>query len=176
MSGLRPGGSGDKNPDYDAAHNAALRFLAVRPRSIEEVRRRLQRRHTYEVIDKVISALATHGLLDDAAYARQWREYRERSRPRGKALLRHELLRRGISSDTAATALDGFDAAGNAYRAGRSLAFRLQGSDYPKFRQRIWSHLQRRGFESCIIAETVTRLWQELADPLNSDENAYDEK
>ena len=165
-------GGGDKNRGYDAARNAAFRFLAARPRSTEEVRRRLQRRHAADVVDRVISALTNQGFLDDAAYARQWREYRERSRPRGQSLLRHELLSRGISRDTAAAALDDFDGAANAYRAGRKIAFRLQGSDYPKFRQRLWSHLQRRGFESDVISETITTLWRELADPLHRDEDA----
>lgn len=168
-----PGVGGvDKNRDYDAARNTALRFLTARPRSTEEVRRRLQRHHTTDVVDKVISALTNQGFLDDAAYARQWREYRERSRPRGQSLLRNELLSRGISRDIAAEALDDFDAAANAYRAGRKIAFRLQGSDYPKFRRRLWSHLQRRGFESDVITEAITTLWRELADSLHCDEDA----
>ena len=168
------GSVGDKSRDYDVARNTALRFLAARPRSTEEVRRRLQRRHTTDVVDKVILVLTDQGLLDDVAYSRQWREYRERSRPRGKALLRQELLRRGISPDTAAEALDGFDSADNAYRAGRRAALRLQGSGYSNFQQRLWSHLQRRGFESDVIAETIATLWRELADSLHRDEDADD--
>ncbi len=89
-------------------------------------------------------------------------------------MLRHELLSRGISPDTAAEALDDFDAAANAYRAGRKAALKLQGYDYPKFRQRIWSHLQRRGFESHVISESVARLWRELSDPLHSDKDTDD--
>ena len=168
------GGIGDKHQEYDAARNAALRFLSARPRSTAEVRRRLQRRYAVEVVDRVISVLVDQGLLDDAAYAKQWREYRERSRPRGKELLRQELLRRGISPDTATEALDGFDTAGNAYRAGRSAALKLQGYDYSKFQQRLWSHLQRRGFESDVISESVARLWRELSDPLYSDKDTDD--
>ena len=62
-------------------------------------------------------------------------------------------------------ALAGFDAADNAYRAAITPAQRLTGSDYPQFRRRLWSHLQRRGFDHSVISDVVARLWQELADP-----------
>jgi regulatory protein len=144
-----------------------LRLLGYRGRSEAEVRRRLGPRYDVQTIERVITSLTEQGYLDDAAFAAQWRSSRERRRPRGKSLLRQELRGKGIPDETIKEALEDFDGLGNAYRAGQSLASRLAGGDFTKFRQRLWSLLQRRGFEGSVIRETVQTLWQELANPLN---------
>ena len=160
-------GAVDRNFDYLAARSAAMRLLGYRGRSEAEVRRRLSPRYDSQVVDRVITSLTQQGYLDDAAFARQWRSNRERRRPRGQRLLRQELLGKGVPEDTIREALEDFDGPGNAYRAGHSLASRLAGSGFVQFRQRLWSHLQRRGFDGSVIGEAVQTLWQELADPLN---------
>ncbi|MBQ12681.1 MAG: hypothetical protein CMJ45_14170 [Planctomyces sp.] len=161
-------GASERNTNYLAARSTALRLLGYRGRSEAEVRRRLAPRYSVQTIERVITSLTEQGYLDDAAFAAQWRSNRERRRPRGKSLLRQELLGKGIPEDTIREALEDFDGLGNAYRAGQSLALRLAGEEFSKFRQRLWSHLQRRGFDGSVIRETVQTLWQESADPLNS--------
>lgn len=160
--------SPNQNSAYLAARSAALRLLGYRSRSEAEVRRRLTPRYEPQAIDRVIVALTEQGYLDDTAFAQQWRSNRERKRPRGKNLLRKELLTKGISAETARKALEDFDGPGNAYRAGHNLASRLAGEDFTKFQQRLWSFLQRRGFEGSVIRETVQILWHELANRLDS--------
>ena len=161
-------GASERNTNYLAARSTALRLLGYRGRSEAEVRRRLAPRYSVQTIERVITSLTEQGYLGDAAFAAQWRSNRERRRPRGKSLLRQELLGKGIPEDTIREALEDFDGLGNAYRAGQSLALRLAGEEFSKFRQRLWSHLQRRGFDGSVIRETVQTLWQESADPLNS--------
>ena len=80
---------------------AAAAFLAVRSRSVEETRRRLNR-HGYptELVDEVVDRLVELAYLDDAAFARAWVESRDRARPRGEVALRLELQRKGIADDT----------------------------------------------------------------------------
>ena len=173
MPPLETDGADDREQDYLSARQAALRFLAIRARSEAEVRRRLERRYSAQAIDRVVATLTQQGYLDDAAFAQQWRTQRERLRPRGKGLLRQELLRLGVAAETIREALEDFDATGNAYQAGRTLAVRLSSTGYANFRQRLWSHLQRRGFEAAAIEETVQTLWRELADPLHRDEDAH---
>ena len=161
-------GASERNNDYLAARSAALRLLGYRGRSEAEVRRRLAPRYSVQTIERVITSLTEQGYLDDAAFAAQWRSNRERRRPRGKSLLRLELRGKGIPEETIREALEDFEGLGNAYRAGQSLASRLAGEEFTKFRQRLWSFLQRRGFEGSVIRETVQTLWQESSDPLNS--------
>jgi len=176
MVSSEPGAGEVPDNAYLRAKEAALRFLAYRARSESEVRRRLSRRHGSQVIDQVITTLKQQGYLDDASFARQWRDQRERLRPRGQRALRQELLRLGVSAEAVKEALEDFDDGDNAYRAGQTLASRLTESGYTKFRQRLWSHLQRRGFESAVIGDTVRRLWRELADPAHCDEDAETDK
>ncbi len=152
---------------YSRAKRDALRFLAYRSRSLAEVRRRLEKRHPESVIDQVIDQLLAEGYLNDAAFAQEWRSHRERRRPRSQGIIQRELLRLGVDPEVVREALDGFDNGGNAYRAGCSLARRLQGSEYSQFRRRVWSHLQRRGFDHSVIRDAVEQLWQESPDPLH---------
>jgi regulatory protein len=76
---------------------AAARFLEVRPRSVDEVRRRLREAgYRPELVDGIIERLADLGMLDDEAFARAWVESRDRARPRGERALRSELRRKGV--------------------------------------------------------------------------------
>jgi SOS response regulatory protein OraA/RecX len=91
-------------------------------------------------------------------------------------MIRQELGRLGVPREAIDEALEGFDAADNAYRAARKLATRLAGKQHPYFRQRLWAYLRRRGFGGEIISQTVERQWQELADPLHGDKDAQDDE
>ena len=65
----------DPETAYQRALDSALRFLSYRPRSEQEVRRRLGRQAwPAEVIEAVVARLRAVGLLDDAAFARLWVE------------------------------------------------------------------------------------------------------
>ncbi len=161
------GAEADGDGTFAQAKRAALRFLAYRTRSQAEVRRRLQKRYPPEVIERVLTDLRDQRYLDDAAFARQWRQHREQNRPRGPGLLRMELLRLGVEAEVVREALAGFDATENAYRAGRTLARRLAGGEYSNFRRRLWSYLRGRGFDDAVISDVVNRLWRELTDPLD---------
>jgi len=84
--------------DPAAVLDAAARFLEVRPRSIDEVRRRLREAgYRADLVDGAIERLAELGMLDDGAFARAWVESRDRARPRGERALRSELRRKGVS-------------------------------------------------------------------------------
>jgi regulatory protein len=147
------------------ARQDALRFLSHRARSEAEVQRRLEKSHSHPIIEQVLREMREQGHLDDAAFAREWRRHREERRPRGQGIIRQELLRLGVEPEVIREALTGFDAADNAYRAALAPARRLKGNDYPRFRQRLWSYLQRRGFDHSLISDVVSRLWGELAEP-----------
>jgi regulatory protein len=157
--------------DYLQAREAALRLLAYRPRSEAEVRRRLQQRFSPALVEAVVQQLKEQRLLDDAAFALQWRQERERRRPKARGMVRQELRRLGVSPQVAQAALEGFDDAANARRAGQRLVRRLSGTPERDFQQRVAAYLQRRGFGYTLSAQTAKRLWMELADPLHGDDN-----
>ena len=161
-----PEESGDGGGRAAAKHDA-IRFLAHRMRSNAEVRRRLERTYSSDIVEQVLEELKAQRYLDDATFAQEWRENRERLRPRSQFVIRRELMRLGVEPEVIQGALEGFDANDNAYRAGLTLANRLAGSDYARFRQRLWPFLQRRGFDRSVIHDVVHQLWQDLADPLH---------
>ena len=155
----------DPQAQYPDALNAALRFIAYRPRSVAEVRRRLTRQWPPPVIDRVIQFLQEHSYLDDAAFAQLWRRGREQRKPRGQRALQQELRQLGVDREVIAEALAGFDASANAYKAAAKPAARLlaKGVDGEQFRRKVSGLLQRRGFDYSVISATVNQLWPETA-------------
>ena len=151
---------------YIKAKNAALRLLSYRSRSEGEIQRRLQRKFTGEVIERTISDLRRQGLLNDAAFAREWREQREKFRPRGPGVIRQELQRLGVDREVIREALSDFDASANAYNAGYKYAAKLPLEDATAFRRKLGGFLHRRGFDGEVLGQTVERLLRELFDPL----------
>jgi regulatory protein len=149
--------------------DTALRFLATRPRSEAEVRRRLARAgFAAENIEAVLQRLRGSGLVDDEAFARYWVEQRQTFRPRGPRLLRAELRQHGISP----TLPFELNAESDAYRAGAKRARTLRGVDERVFKNRLGQHLARRGFDWDVISPTVERLWREVSEVSTSSGSA----
>lgn len=147
---------------YQRCYNAALRYLAYRQRSEAEIRQRLQRHgHDVEHIDKAIAGLKELGLVDDAEFARFWRENREAFSPRSRRLTKLELKRKGLSNDIIEQAISEIDDRESAYRAACSRVRRLKMIDYQDFRQRLAGYLGRRGFDYGIVKEIIERVWKE---------------
>ena len=63
---------------YHRCLGAALRLLSYRPRSEVEMRQRLSLRFEAETVDRVVSHLKERQTLDDATFARFWKENRGR--------------------------------------------------------------------------------------------------
>jgi len=147
---------------YQRCYNAAVRYLAYRPRSESEVRQRLQR-HGFDsdCTEKAIGRLKEQGLVDDMAFAQFWKDNRESFSPRSRRLTRLELQRKGLNSDIIETVVNELDESESAYRAALSKARRLPVSDYQTFRRRMSEHLSRRGFTYDVIKETVQKIWKE---------------
>jgi regulatory protein len=88
------------------ARETALAFLAHRPRSQGETRRRLSAAgFGPAVVRACLGTLAADGLLDDRAFAEAFVRDRLHLRPRGPARLRHELRGRGVEREVADAAV-----------------------------------------------------------------------
>jgi regulatory protein len=145
---------------------AAARLLGYRPRSETELSQRLARRgFGQDVIEQVIRRLREQGLVDDASFARTWRDNREAVRPCGRQLIRRELREKGISEDIIDGTVSDLDEETSAYQAARNRLGSLPRDDYPAFRRRLGEYLRRRGFDYGIISQTVRQVWQEHQSP-----------
>ena len=90
---------------YPHALEAAMKFLALRERSEQEIASRLRRSHYDEgTIQKVLDTLNLHELVSDGRFAEQW--VHSRSRKYGKNRIAQELRRKGVTGEDAQAALD----------------------------------------------------------------------
>jgi len=147
----------------EQAYDYALRFLASRPRSEAEVRRRLRARQAEaETVEAVIARLRRAGLVDDETFANYWVENRMTFRPKSKRVLLAELKNKGVrEAEVLAQAVSGADDAETAYRLAAKRAGRMHGLAYADFCRRLGDFLARRGFDFEVIQPIVRRVWQE---------------
>jgi len=148
------------------AVDRAFNYLSYRPRSREEVRRYLRRKETPpEIIDAALERLDRLDFLDDQAFASFWVENREQFSPRGARALKNELRMKGVEQEVIEEAIDEEKDEERALLAGRKKALSLihnPNIDYPTFRTRLGSFLQRRGFGYEVSKRVVQALWKEL--------------
>jgi regulatory protein len=143
------------------------RYLATRPRSRLEVRRRLLRPTpgkeppSTEAVERALDRLAEFGYLDDAAFAQYWTEQRDRFSPRSAQAVRLELRQRGIDAEIAAVSATPDDDEERAVTAGRKRLRALSQTDQRDFTQRMGGFLQRRGFGYSVARAAIRRLWDE---------------
>jgi regulatory protein len=159
----------------ERARECALRFLQVRPRSEQELRRQLvSKNYPEEIIAQVMGRLTDVNLVGDREFAKYWVENREGFKPRSKRALQYELRQKGVPASEIERAVKRVDERESAYRAAQPKAARWQALDEQAFRDKLSGFLARRGFAYSITRETVNRLWQELKGTNPSQEQAWD--
>lgn len=145
------------------AYTKAVRFLASRSRSTEEVRRKLREKDfSTAIIDLTITRLEAQGYVNDAEFAHAWVRNRLEFSPRGPTALRTELRGKGIANDIIDTLLSELDTTDSALLAARQKAQSLRGLDPRTFRQKLGTYLLRRGFDYDTVQATTDTLIQEL--------------
>ena len=146
-----------------AATDTAARFLAVRPRSAQEVRQNLARKKIPEpVIDAALEKLSAFGYIDDRAFADLWVRDRDTYKPSSPRALRYELRRKGISDAIIDDVIADLEPDDAAYRAAEAQLRRYRGLERREFRNKMSAFLQRRGFSFEVVRTTLRRLFAEL--------------
>ena len=148
--------------DAERARGVALRLLSLRSRTVAEMRERLSQRFGSEAVERTVARLQAEGLLNDAEFARQWRDSRERRKPRSPRMIERELKDRGVAGDLISDTLEDFDSHAAAHRAAARYAARQPVSDRAAFDRRVGAFLARRGFEAAIIRQTLHQFREEL--------------
>ena len=144
------------------AHEAALRLLSHRARSETEMRTRLQMRgFEPAAVDDEVERLRNAGLLNDEAFARAWVEDRKRLAPRGRRMLRYELLGRGISVGSVDSVTDTIDDEATALTLARQRARGSALESWDAFVTRVGGFLRRRGFDWEVVNRSVRTVWTE---------------
>lgn len=163
------------------ALDAALRYLAHRPRSRFEVERRLRREgYVASAVSAAVSRCLEMGYLDDREFAAAWARDRIRLRPRSPVLIEAELRRRGVSPGDAragiAAALDDEEVSEDDLlrRAAERASRRVDRADREVARRRILGYLARRGFRGVDARAAVERILERGSEPSPGDRSPGD--
>jgi regulatory protein len=151
--------------EVEKAHNRALNFLAVRPRSVSEVRQNLKKgEFEIDVIDQVIDRLKRSNLLNDADFIKYWLENRSAFSPRSARALKQELMRKGVDRDAIDQVLGEVkhDEDGAATRSALAKANRFKQLPQKEFTLKLSQYLARRGFGYETIREAVAAAWRSI--------------
>lgn len=151
--------------EVEKAHHRALNFLAVRPRSISEVRQNLKKAEVSpDVIEQVIDRLQRADLLNDAEFIKYWLENRSAFSPRSSRALKQELMRKGVDREAIDQVLAEVkhDEEGAATRSALAKANRFKQLPQKEFALKLSQYLARRGFGYEIIREAVAAAWRSI--------------
>ena len=156
------------------AIEAALRLLALGPRSEHDLRERLERRRGFrrEAVDHAVARMRELGYVNDAAFAKFYVEARQAS-PRSKRALAFELGRKGVDRGHTEVALEDHDDAEAAYAAAQRRLRSLQGADRVTFERRLGNFLASRGFGFGVARVTIQRCWRELSGAVEDPDSAW---
>lgn len=143
------------------AREAALNLLSYRPRTLNELRRRLREKgYSEQIVEECVAHLAERGLVDDASFAESFIRDRLRFRPRGPQRLLQELRSKGVDWDTARATVDEVweQEEVSETELARLVAAKWSprsGETSLRARRRLYNLLARRGFSSDTIREIV---------------------
>jgi regulatory protein len=169
---------------YNLALAVALELLSLRPRSEAEVRARLKRRYPDAPADtftRVIDRLKELNYLNDADFAKYWIENRAAFAPRGRQLLKQELMKKGVARDIIDKALENYLEAASeatedeegeeeglgieerqALEMARKKARSYAAEDWAGFYRKLGGFLLRRGYDYGIAGRVTKQIWKEL--------------
>lgn len=155
----------DEDPLYEKARQKALRYLAYRGRSVEEVRSRLAEKGFDEaVIKKVIDRFSDLGYLDDRNFAGQWAKSLAVSRLWGDRKIEASLREKGISRDLIGEAIAGVRKGKEERRAIQELVEKRLRSEPAcevfsyKGKRRLMQTLVGRGFPVGVILDVLREM------------------
>jgi regulatory protein len=131
------------------AMERAGRLLTRRPRTrIEMVERLADAGFDADVVAATVDRLEELGLVNDAAFARQWIEERARTKGRSPAVLLKELAAKGVDPEVARGALEEMGPDEAAQAAGVAARLVPRYADRPLHQQaaRLLAALAQKGF------------------------------
>lgn len=137
---------------------AAVKFLAARDHSEQELRRKLLRRYDAAEIDAAITTLKNRGYLDDSALAGRLAARYIEDGEYGRFGIRVRLTGKGLPAAAVDAALAGYDVSAE-YERAAALAKRqfraATAADIP----RVGRFLAARGFAADTVTKVLARIF-----------------
>src|SRR5437763_10610096 len=153
----------------------AVKLLAAKPRSVEELRERLLEKEWADeaAADYALSKLKEYGYLDDERFAFGFASYRVRQKPIGRQRLARDLKTKKVSKETADAALElVYQETPEEELITRAIEKRGRLRGRPATRRetkRLYEHLLRLGFSYDLI---IRKLREASAAPVDEGDDA----
>jgi regulatory protein len=160
----RPRKPSDPERARARALQRAVKLLAAKPRSVEELRERLLEKEWADETsaDYALAKLKEYGYLDDERFAFGFASYRVKQKPLGRQRLARDLKTRKVSKETADAALElVYQETTEEELIARAIEKRLRLRGRPTTRQEtksLYDHLLRLGFPYDLIIRKVREL------------------
>ena len=139
----------------------AVKLLAAKPRSIQELRERLLEKQWADeaAVEYALAKLKEYGYLDDERFAFGYASYRVKQKPVGRQRLARDLQTKKVSKETADAALElVYQETPEEELITRAIEKRIRLRGRPTTRQEtksLYDHLQRLGFSYDLIIRKV---------------------
>ena len=139
----------------------AVKLLAAKPRSVEELRERLREKAWADeaAVEYALAKLKEFGYLDDERFAFGFASYRVKQKPVGRQRLARDLQTKKISKETADAALElVYQETPEEELIARAIEKRIRLRGRPTTRQEtksLYDHLLRLGFSYDLIIRKV---------------------
>ena len=152
----------DLGPEADpesVARKILLDQLTGRARTRSELADKLSGRNVpHDIATRLLDRFEEVGLVDDAAFAREWVEQRQAGRGLARRALAQELRRKGIEDDVATEALEEVDEHAELESARRLVRAKLRSVrtlERDKAVRRLVGMLARKGHSSSVAFRVV---------------------
>lgn len=148
----------------------ALKLLSYKPRSVAEMRARLNEKEwaDAQVVEQVIARLSELGYLDDEQFAARYADARLTVKPLGRTRLRRDLQRRKVSAQVVEQALEqAYEEHSEEELIARAITKRTRLKGAPTTREeskKLFDYLIRRGFSYDLVLKKVRELNKLAAD------------
>jgi regulatory protein len=141
------------------SYNFAIRYLALRPRSVKEVRDYLVVRKGFSEDDArlAIDRLLSEKYLNDQDFAEMWVRNRILLSPKSNKILRLELIKKGVDSSTIDLILSSIDRDQQLEILNNLIEKKTRQSRYQN-KQKLTEYLSRQGFTYDLIKQALESL------------------
>ncbi|WP_058304005.1 RecX family transcriptional regulator [Gorillibacterium timonense] len=145
----------------DEKHRAyldAIRFISVRSRSIDEVRKKLKTRG-YEppMIQQVLDQLGEQGYLNDLDFAELWTKERITLQKKGRKWVEQELRQKGVNKQIISDAIGRIDPEEEKQQAltVATKRWKLLSGEPADKKRKLFAFLARRGYSPQLVSAVV---------------------
>lgn len=148
---------------FKKAKSHALRYLSYRDRSKWELTQYLEKKeHSHPVIQQTLNYLTKLNYVNDQRFAMEWGRFRIEKKKFGRNRLSLELLKKGIDKETLENTVNSLyednPEIDIAKQCARKKFASLKGVEEEKKKRRLVQYLQRRGFTTDVIYQSVMDL------------------